>query len=87
MDLPDLRDDDFADLRQSVAAPVVPAVAIRGEGVVETLHAVLQLCYRNLDRTFGLAGRWNISEKEFLDSVFHHVDVKGTRLQETGSVA
>jgi mutual gliding-motility protein MglA len=87
MDLPDLRDDDFADLRQSVSAPVVPAVAIQGEGVIETLHALLQLCYRNLDRTVGLGSRWHIAEKEFLDSVFSHVDVKGTRLQASGATS
>jgi len=60
---------------------VVPAVAIRGEGVVETLHAVLQLCYRSLDRGIQLETRWKISEREFLDKIFSHVDLRGTRIE------
>jgi signal recognition particle receptor subunit beta len=84
MDLPDLRDDDFADLRQSAAAPVVPAVAVRGEGVVETLHALLLLTYREMEQRIGLGSRWRIGEREFLDSVFAHVDVKGLRLPVVG---
>ena len=74
-------DDELADLRAVIQPPVVPAVAIRGEGVVETLHVVLQRCYRSLDRSFGLDAKWHISEREFLEKVFAHVDLKGTRLQ------
>src|SRR5512138_1435440 len=67
-DLPDARrDDEFGDLRAVIQPPVVPAVAIRGEGVVETLHALLQLCYRSLDKGVGLESKWQISEREFLD--------------------
>jgi hypothetical protein len=85
MDLPDLRDDDFDDLRQGAGAPVVPAVAIRGEGVVETLHALLQACYRDLERRVGLGSRWHVAEKEFLEGIFSHVDVKGSRLAAAGA--
>ena len=79
MDLPDVRDDDFADLRQVVNPVVVPAVAIRGDGVLETLHALLQLTYRSLDPRLGLAAKWRISEQEFLGVVFAHVDMRGIR--------
>ncbi len=84
-DLPDARGDgELEDLRQEIQPPVVPAVAIRGEGVVETLHAVLQLCYRSLDRSLGLDAKWHISEAEFLEKIFAHVDLKGTRLAAPG---
>src|SRR5512141_3081085 len=67
-DLDDARgDDELADLRTVIQPPGVPAVAIRGEGVVETLHAILQLCYRSLGRSVGLETKWRISEREFLD--------------------
>jgi len=80
-DLPDSRDDDMGDLRTSTMKPlVVPAVAIRGEGVVETLHILLTLCYRNLDRAVGLDRNWKLSEKEFLHQIFSHMDLRGTRL-------
>jgi signal recognition particle receptor subunit beta len=84
-DLPDARgEDDLDDLRRQIQPPVVPAVAIRGEGVVETLWAVLSLCYRSLDRTLGLADRWRISEQEFLDRIFSHVDRAAGQPTEAG---
>jgi len=81
-DLEDARgDDEVGDLRRIIQPPVVPAVAIRGDGVVETLHALLQLCYRALDRSLGLDAKWHVSEREFLDRVFSHVDLRGTQLE------
>ncbi len=81
-DLPDARrEDELGDLRKVIRPPMVPAVAVRGEGVVETLWALLSLTYRSLDRNLGLADRWKVSEKEFLARVFDHVDLRGTRLQ------
>jgi signal recognition particle receptor subunit beta len=79
------RDDEVDDLRRLIKPPVVPAVAIRGDGVVETLHTLLQLSYRNLDRQLSLEARWHVTEREFLDRVFAHVDVRGTRLQPPGA--
>jgi signal recognition particle receptor subunit beta len=84
-DLEDARADDVADLRRVIQPPVIPAVAIRGEGVVETLYALLQLCYRSLDRSLGLAGNWQVTEREFLEGIFSHVDVRGTRLTTSGA--
>jgi mutual gliding-motility protein MglA len=82
-DLPDARDDDLADLRTPAGKPlVVPAVAIRGEGVVETLHILLTLCYRNLDRAVGLERNWRLAEQEFLQQIFSHMDLRGTRLPQ-----
>ena len=80
-DLPDsCRPEEFADLLGEIGAPMEPAVAIRGEGGVETLHTLLQRCYRSLDRTFGLESNWQIAEREFLGQIFSHVDLRGTRL-------
>ncbi len=86
-DLPDARGEDgLEDLRRVIQPPIVPAVAIRGEGVVETLYAVLQRCYRSLDRTFSLDQEWQVPEKEFLGHIFSHVDLRGTRLTAEGVV-
>jgi signal recognition particle receptor subunit beta len=77
MDLPDARgEEELGDLRP----PVVPAVAIRSEGVLETLFALLQLAFRAVDRSIGLHQKWGISEREFLGRVFSAVDVRGTKL-------
>ncbi len=84
-DLPDARqEDELGDLRKVIRPPMVPAVAVRGEGVAETLWALLSLTYRSLDRTMRLAERWKLSEREFLARVFDHIDLKGTRLQGEG---
>lgn len=85
-DLPETRgDDELGDLRRIIQPPMVPAVAIRGEGVLETLWEVLTLCYRSLDRNLGLETRWKITEQEFLSRIFDHVDKRGTQLsQEAG---
>ena len=84
-DLPDARgSDELQDLRQVVQPVVVPAVAIRGEGVVETLHALLTLTYRALDQRAGLERNWRLSEREFLAQIFSHVDLRGTRLAAAG---
>jgi signal recognition particle receptor subunit beta len=85
-DLPDARgDDEVADLSQVVKPIVIPAVAIRGEGVVETLHVLLTLTYRSLDARVGLDRSWHISEREFLSQIFSHVDLRGTHLAPAGA--
>ena len=85
-DLPDAREEgELADLRQVIEPPVVPAVAIRGDGVVETLYLLLKLCYRSLDRKLGLEAKWSISEREFLERIFSHVDLQGTSVRPPGA--
>ncbi len=80
-DLGDARGEgEYGDLFQQIQPPVIPGVATRGEGVLETLHILLQLTYRNLDSLVHLHEKWRISEREFLESIFSHVDLKGTRL-------
>ncbi len=86
-DLPDsCSEAEFAELLSEVPVPIEPAVAIRGEGVIETLHTLLQRCYRSLDATFGLESNWQITEREFLSQIFSHVDLQGTRLPPEGVV-
>jgi signal recognition particle receptor subunit beta len=74
MDLEGIRDDDFADLVRPPRVPVIPAKAIQGEGVLETLGALLSLAYRDLDRSLGLARRFALPEKEFLGAVLAGVE-------------
>ncbi len=84
-DLPGAREDDeLEDLMEVVKPLVLTAVAIRGEGVVETLHALLTLTYRSLDQRVGLERNWHIPEREFLAQIFSHVNLRGTRLAAAG---
>jgi signal recognition particle receptor subunit beta len=80
-DLPEARgDDELGDLTRLIRPPIVPAVAIRGEGVLETLWTLLSLCYRSLDRSMRLGDRFKLTEQEFLSRIFDHVDTRGTAL-------
>jgi len=56
-------------------------VAIRGEGVVETLHVLLTMTYRALDQRAALERSWQLPESEFLSQIFSHVDLRGTWLK------
>lgn len=70
-DLPNVRTDaEIEEIRAKSKEPVFAAVAIRGEGVLETLFALLKLAYRNLNAKYDFEGKFGISEGEFLRSVF-----------------
>jgi mutual gliding-motility protein MglA len=60
--------------------PVYKSVAVRGEGVVETLHGLLQLTFRDLDRKFGIRAKFRLTEEEFLGEIFRNVDVQNAQL-------
>lgn len=75
MDLPDAKTPaEIADAQARGREPVYTAVAVRGEGVVETLRGLLQLTFRDLDRRFGLGTKLRLGEEEFLAAIFRNVD-------------
>lgn len=70
-DLPNVRTDaEIEEIKAKSKEPVFTAVAIRGEGVIETLFALLKLAYRNLNAKYDFEGKFGISEGEFLRSIF-----------------
>jgi len=85
MDLPDVRTDE--EIRAAEARgnePIFPSIAIRGEGVVETLHGLLQLTFRRMQQRYGLANMLRIDEEGFLREIFRRVDLRGTSLRMLG---
>ena len=81
-DLPDTRTDaELNEARKRGKEPVVGAVAIRGEGVLETLHAVLQQAYRSMEARANLAKNIGLTEEELLGQIFSSVDLSGTTLE------
>ncbi len=85
-DLPDARTDaEIEEIARKGKEPVYKAVAVRGEGVVETLHGLLQLTYRDLDRKYDLVGKFQLTEEEFLGQIFKNLDLSGTRLAASGA--
>ncbi|WNG51017.1 MglA protein [Archangium minus] len=81
-DLPDAQtDEELEQARKRGGEPVVGAVALRGEGVMETLHELLVGAWRNLDERMRLARNIGLTEKEFLTHIFQQMDLKGTALE------
>jgi hypothetical protein len=50
--------------------PTFPAVAIRGEGVLETFRELLRTLYRSIDERHAFGEKFGVSEEDFLKGVF-----------------
>lgn len=74
-DLPNTRTDEELDaLRSRSKEPIFAAVALRGEGVIDTLLKCLQLAFRHLNTQHDFERKFGLSEKQFLREIFKHVN-------------
>jgi signal recognition particle receptor subunit beta len=81
-DLPDTKTDaEIDETRKKGREPVVGAIAVRGVGVLETLHAVMQVAYRSLEARANLTKNIGLTEREFLSQIFANIDTTGTELE------
>lgn len=81
-DLPDTKSDaEIEETKKKGKEPVIGAIAVRGIGVLETLHAVLQVAYRSLEARANLTKNIGLTEKEFLTQIFANIDTTGTELE------
>jgi signal recognition particle receptor subunit beta len=68
-DLPDVK--SLQEIQDSWGeVPAFPAVAIRGEGVLETFRELLSGLYRAIDSKHGFGEKFGISQEDFLKGVF-----------------
>lgn len=75
-DLPGVRtDEELQTLMEKGKEPIFPAIAIRGEGVVEPLFALLKLTFRSLNKKHDFGGKFGLNEAEFLRNIFSHMDL------------
>ncbi len=66
-DLPNIRSDEEIDeVARRGKEPVFKASAIRGDGVLETLDAILRLAWRRLEKTVDIGQKLNLSEDDFI---------------------
>jgi len=69
-DLPEVRsDEEIAEVGRKGREPVFKAIAIRGEGVMETLEGILRLTWRSLNSKYGLEEKLQVKENEFISGV------------------
>ncbi len=67
-DLPDVK--PLADIRKAWGdIPAFPAIAMRGEGVLETFRELLRQLYRCLDERHRFGDKFGVSQEDFLKGV------------------
>lgn len=81
-DLPNIRtNEELAQIREHSKEPLFSAVAIRGEGVVETFFALLRLTFRNLNRRHDFESKFGLTEQEFLRNIFSRMNLEAAGIQ------
>jgi len=75
LDLPDaISEKELSEYERTGKEPIFRAVAIRSEGVVETLQGCLQLLWDHLDATHDFKRKFAISREEFMRGIFQSID-------------
>ena len=77
-DLPEIKPlQDIKNAWQGI--PTFPAVATRGEGVLETFRSLMSQLYRSLDEKHAFATKFALSEEDFLKGVMRNFPGKPPR--------
>ena len=72
-DLEDIKPlDEIRKAWEGTGIPTIPAAAAKGEGVIETLEALLVRLFRHLDQRHSFSQKFHVSEAQFLDGVLRH---------------
>ena len=75
LDLPDvLTSEDIETYARQGSEPVFKAIALRGEGVLETLRGCLTLLWRSLEQQHSFSRMLGVSREEFLARIFHPME-------------
>ncbi len=70
-DLPNVQTDaELAEFEKRGKEPIYRAVAIKGEGVLETLEGCLQIVWKKLNAEHDFRRRLGITREEFMRSIF-----------------
>lgn len=70
-DLPDIRDDsELLGMYNNGLQPMIKAVAVRGDGVLETLYLELKLLFAKLNALYAVEERFGLNSAQFLTGLF-----------------
>ena len=71
MDLPEIiHDEQMLEIFDRGPERIFKAVATRGEGVLETLHAMLAMTWASLNEKYDFSEKFGITRAEFVDGIF-----------------
>jgi signal recognition particle receptor subunit beta len=69
-DMPDIRSDaELDEMAKKGREPVFKAVALRGQGVIETLVGLFELTWRNLEQQHQLSEKFGVEQAQLLTDV------------------
>jgi signal recognition particle receptor subunit beta len=84
-DLPEVRsDEEIAEVGRKGKEPVFKAIAIKGDGVMETLEGILRLTWRSLNQKYNLEEKLQVKENEFISGVLRKSARAGTPIIRRG---
>ena len=73
-DLPNIKPlEEVREAWKGTGIPTVPAVAIKGEGVIETFAALLERLYRHLDERHSFSRKFGVSEEQFMSGMLQNL--------------
>ena len=76
-DLEDIKPlDEIREAWKGTGVPTVPAAALRGEGVIETLEMLICHLYRSLDRKHSFGQKFGLREEDLLGGVMQNLRPK-----------
>jgi len=79
-DMPDIRTDaEIDDLARKGKEPVYKAVALRGQGVLETLVGLLEIAWKRIEREHQLSEKLGLKEDVVIDELRGRLGVKAVR--------
>lgn len=69
-DLDDIKSlDEIREAWKGTGVPTIPAVAVKGEGVIETLQALMERLYRSLDERHDFGRKFGLTADAFMQVV------------------
>lgn len=80
-DLKDIKaDTEIDEIAAKGREPVFRAIATQGDGVIETLFGLLKITWTMLNEKHQFEQKFRISQVEFLENIYKHVDTGGGAL-------
>jgi hypothetical protein len=69
-DLDDIKSlDEIRAAWKDTGVPTIPAVAVKGEGVIETFRTLMERLYRSLDERHDFGRKFGLTAEGFMDAV------------------